>query len=103
MNPDDEEALKNKIDSYIKLSEERDRLTHEKIEFLVNCQKQNAEAIAELKRDTGDIISLYNDIQGATRIGAGVQNFLLWVAKFGVIGAGIATLVNLIGKHFGDG
>lgn len=102
MAPDDEEALKVKMDQYIKLSEDRAALTHEKIEFLVECQKQNAEAIGRLKRDTEDIINIYNNIQGASRVGVAVQNFLLWLAKFGVIGTGIAALIKLISKNFVD-
>lgn len=94
------ESINTKIDIYIELQEEMHKVHTEKIEFLISCQNVNAASIANLKNDTSDIIKLYKNVQGAARVGVGVQNFLLWVAKFGIVGTAAVALSKFVAKHF---
>lgn len=78
-----------------------------KFDKLVKAQQNNAEAISEITRsvsqlveDTGAIIQLHRDFQGAARIGKGLQGFLMWCMKWGTIGLGVATAIMWLVEHF---
>lgn len=46
--------------------------------------------------NTSSIVELSRDIQGAARIGKSFQSFIFWLAKWGSIGVGIATVLQWI-------
>lgn len=60
-----------------------------RFERLIASQERNTQAISHLIEETRDIIQLHKDIQGATRLGAKVQDFGVWLARWGVIGTAI--------------
>ena len=79
----------------------------QKFDQLFSAQSANTKAISELTASvekvvegTASIIQLHKDLQGATRVGKSVQNFMLWLLKWGAIGTGIAAVVHLIVEHF---
>lgn len=67
---------------------------------LAECNRLNAETIAQLREETRGIIALYNNLNGAARIGIAVQNFGVWVVKWPLIGTGIYTLYKWFTKHW---
>lgn len=78
-----------------------------KFDMLIEAQQNNTNAISNLTQsvsslvnDTSEIVKLHKDLQGAVRIGKGAQSFMLWCLKWGVIGAGIATVVKWLIEHF---
>lgn len=81
--------------------------TYKKFEKLITAQEENTKAISKLTesvssvvKGTSAIIQLHQDIQGAARIGKGVQGFMLWSLKWGVIGTGITTAIMWLVEHF---
>lgn len=74
---------------------------------LITAQQVNTEAITKLTKsvcvltdDTREIISTYQDIRGTVRVGSSVQKFILWLLKWGMIGAGIAAIIKWGVKFF---
>lgn len=63
--------------------------TNEKIEKMLIITQDNTKAIISLKAETRDIVDLYKDIQGATRLATNIQKFTTWVIKWPLIGSGI--------------
>jgi len=78
---------------------------HEKRE--IEARRLNTEAITELTksvteltRDTRDIVKTYKDLQGAARIGSSFQHFMIWLLKWGAIGAGVVAVIKWGVEHF---
>lgn len=59
---------------------------------LLNAQQKNSQLINTLMEETHGIVKLHRDWQGAARVGSSVQKFGVWLAKWGTIGLGLATL-----------
>ena len=79
-----------------------------KFDKLLAAQQMNADNVAELTaavstlvKDTEGIIQLHKDFQGTARVGKGVQNFMLWCLKWGLIGTGVVSGLNWLIEHFG--
>ena len=79
----------------------------ERFDKLIDAQQKNTDAISELTesvasvvKGTSSIIQLHKDFQGAARVGSGVQGFMIWVLKWGAIGAGIVAGMNWAIEHF---
>ena len=74
------------------------------LERVITVSENNTQAIAGVIEETRGLVQLQKDFQGAARIGSNLQQFLLWVAKWGVIGAGLAalahTVLDFIDGHF---
>lgn len=80
---------------------------HIKFNELIEAQHNNTKAITELTSsvsnlvdDTRDIIKLHQDFQGTVRIGANAQGFMLWLLKWGIVGAGLVAVIKWTSKHF---
>jgi len=83
--------------------------TFMKFNKLIKAQEENTKAISKLTesvssvvKGTSAIIQLHKDIQGAARIGKGVQGFMLWCLKWGFIGTGVATGLMWLIDHFNN-
>lgn len=70
---------------------------------LFELQRQNAEAITLLTKNTKDIIQLHKDLRGAVRIGTTIQHFGIWLMKWPVIGLGLYTAWNWLINHLPTG
>jgi hypothetical protein len=99
--------LCEKFEQHVVRFEQHELDEGEKFDKLIKAQQANTDAIAVLTEsvsslvdDTSSIIKIHKDFQGAVRVGSGVQNFMLWLMKWGVIGAGLATLVMWVIDHF---
>lgn len=51
-----------------------------------------AESLQRLEKNTEGVVKLFDDWKGTVRIGTSAQHFGLWLAKWGVIGAGLAAI-----------
>ena len=73
-----------------------------KFDQMIAIITENTISINKLAESTQQIVDLQRDLKGVVRIGSGLKNFLVWVAKFGVVGAAIVAATNEILKHFGS-
>lgn len=78
-----------------------------KFDKLVAAQQRNTDAVSNLTisvtslvENTSSVVQLHKDLQGAARVGKGVQNFMLWLLKWGFIGAGISAAIMWVSTHF---
>lgn len=53
--------------------------------------RELAESVRSIADSTSGIVRVYEDVQGAARVGRAVQAFLLWLAKWGTIGVALAA------------
>lgn len=99
--------LEAKLNQHV--NEFRDYRTEESEKFshLLRAQQENTDAIAKLTRsvsrlvdDTSAIVQLHKDFTGAARVGKGVQDFIVWCMKWGMIGAGVATMIAWVLQKF---
>jgi len=81
----------------------------EKFDRLIEAQQINTDSIAELAgsvatlvEDTSSIVELQRDFQGTMRLGNGVQRFMLWCLKWGMIGTGMSVIVKWVVEYFGN-
>jgi len=56
-------------------------------------------AINTIEVSTKGIIQLHKDVEGAVRLGKGLQSFFLWCLKWGVIGTAAAFIINWLVDH----
>ncbi len=82
-----------RFDSHVADGELRWQQQQQMWESIAESQKANATAISVLIRETRDVVQLTRDVQGAARIGHGLQSFVLWMLKWGTIGAAIVAAV----------
>jgi hypothetical protein len=87
--------------------ERHEKNNGERFNQLFQAQKTNTdaignltEAVSSLVQDTSSIIQLHKDFQGAARVGKGLQGFMVWLLKWGVIGAGVVALMNWVIEYF---
>lgn len=99
--------LFEQFDQHVERFEQHEREEGDRFNKLVKAQQANADAVANLTRqvsslvgDTKEIIQLHKDFQGTARIGRGIQNFMMWLLKWGTIGVGIVAMLNIIIDHF---
>lgn len=71
---------------------------------LIDAQQKNTDAIALLIEETREVVQLHRDIQGTARVGKSLQNFIIWLLKWGAVGTGIAVALkgaaDFIGKFW---
>jgi len=87
--------------------EKHENDTFAKFNKLIEAQEANTKSISKLTESvssvvegTSAIIQLHKDVQGAARIGKGVQGFMLWCLKWGAIGTGVVTGLMWVIEHF---
>lgn len=65
----------------------------QRMDTLVKAIETNTKSISTLSDETRSIVKIHNDIQATARVGKTLQSFLLWLTKWGVIGAALATAI----------
>jgi len=65
---------------------------NDSIQECIGCLTECSKNIKDLSENTKDIVQAWNDVQGTARIGKNVQGFLISIAKWPLIGAGLYTL-----------
>lgn len=90
----------NEFRQHVERCEERFQKGDDQFQQLISAQQKNTDAIASLIEETREVVQLHKDIQGATRLGKGLQSFLAWVIKWPLIGAGLYAGISWVIKHF---
>ncbi len=79
----------------------------DRAEEVIASQELNTKAVSDLTKqmsnligETREVIHLHQDMQGAIRIGKGVQSFVFWLLKWGAIGGGLASGILWLSEHF---
>lgn len=92
-------AIEDKIERLILKQEElsialaKDRRESDAVvRSLVATTAETQQQLGILIQETRGLMTLYRDIEGIGRLGAKAQVFLLWVAKWPVIGGGCYVL-----------
>lgn len=68
---------------------------------LIDSQAALTREVSFLVESTKGVVSLYDDIQGAVRIGSAAQRFGTWIIKWPLIGTGLfAAWKWLSGMHW---
>lgn len=81
----------------------RDDYWRVQFDRVVKSQEATTLATKELARQTKDVVELHRDIQGAARIGIKVQDFMIWMAKWGVIGSAIIAGITFVAEQMDKG
>lgn len=84
--------LAEDFDSHRQKAEERWDHEDKRHEALLGAVEQNTQSVKQLTESTKDLVQLYKDVQSVGRVGGKVQKFMLWVAKWPVIGAGLYAI-----------
>lgn len=61
------------------------------VETTARMVQDNTAACKALESSTADVVRVFRDVEGAVRIGAGIQKTVATVAKLGTVGAVIAA------------
>ena len=85
---------------YWEWQEERWMQLADMVEQNTQTTRDLAESVQSIAESTAGVVRLYEDVNAAARIGGGVQRFVLWVGKWGTIGAAIAYGVSWVVRHF---
>lgn len=56
--------------------------------------------VDNIARSTNGVVKLYRDAQGAANLGTGLQKFMLWLLKWGLIGAAIVHGIQWVLERF---
>ena len=70
------------------------------VEENTQTTRELAESVCKIADSTAGVVRIYDDVQGAARVGAALQRFIVWVAKWGTIGAGLAVGMSWVVRHF---
>lgn len=80
--------------------EERMKSVESELAMVALMQEQNTKNIAVLTGNISSLVQLQTSIQGAVTVGRSVQNFLAWIIKWPVIGAGAYAIIKYIKEFF---
>lgn len=64
--------------------------------LITTLQQQNTTNIALLIAETRALVNLQKNIEGTLSVGKAVQNFMSYIIKWPVIGAGIYSIVKFL-------
>ena len=73
----------------------------ERFDCMIAAQERNTKAVEALVESTQGVVSLYNDVQGAARVGLALQSFIVWVSKWTLLGTVAAAGAVWLSEHFG--
>lgn len=96
MSGDEMEKLYQEFEKHQRAFEDFKKEQEKRWDQVLDMVQQNTIATRNLTKSTEGIIQLYNDVHGAIRVGVGIQQFVIWSAKWGVVGTLIAAAVTYI-------
>lgn len=70
------------------------------VEQNTQTTRELAESVQAVAQSTAGVVKVYDDLNAAARVGGAVQRFIVWVAKWGTIGTGLAFGLQWIIRHF---
>ena len=83
--------LNQKLEDHIEHTNARFDKGDERFDIISKCLMDNTAAVNRSSEETKELVTLWHDIQGVTRIGMSVQRFGIWVIKWPLIGGGLYT------------
>lgn len=92
--------LREEFEEHRELQEERWEQLAMMVEQNTQTTRELAESVRTVAESTAGVVRLYEDVHAAARVGSGLQRFILWVAKWGTIGAGVAVGLSWVVRHF---
>jgi hypothetical protein len=92
--------LREEFEAHRELQEERWEQLAMMVEQNTQTTREIAESVRAVADSTAGVVRLYEDIHAAARVGAGLQRFILWVAKWGTVGTGVAFGLDWVVRHF---
>jgi len=99
-------SLEQDFREHLKYTQRRFREMDEMFADIKAAQLENARQISELTTalnaqitQTAGVVEAFNNMRGAVKVGVAVQDFVIWLGKWGVVGAAIAGAVTWILKH----
>lgn len=92
--------LRREFEEHRELQDERWEQLALMVEANTQTTREIAESVKSVADSTAGVVKLYEDVGAAARVGAAVQRFVLWVAKWGTIGAGVAVGLSWLVRHF---
>lgn len=81
------------FDEHVKSMDQRFCALSEQMACNTEAVTRLAESVDRHAKNSAGVIELYNDFQGTIRMGTRLQAFIKWLLGFGVVGAGVAWLV----------
>jgi hypothetical protein len=66
----------------------------------IKIQQENAVQLKALAADTAGVIAIYTNTKSVVRAGTAVQNGMMWMIKWGVIGTGIVAIGDYLIEFF---
>lgn len=67
------------------------QLQDERWTELADMVRKNTEAVELMAKSTEGVVKLYEDLQGAARVGVGLRKLLVWLTATGTAGASISA------------
>lgn len=92
--------LRREFEEHRELQDERWEQLALMVEANTQTTREIAESVRSVAESTAGVVKLYEDVGAAARVGAAVQRFVLWVAKWGTLGAGTAYGLSWVVRHF---
>ena len=89
-------AMHHDLKTIIKRFDTHEETEARKFSEMICAIADNTKSVNRLATSVEPMLDLQRDLQGTAKIGKSVQAFLLWLLKWGAIGAGIATAVKYI-------
>lgn len=96
-----------RLNDHLERFEDHEAEDHKKFQRLLEAQQKNTDALSDLTESvsyvvegTASLIRLHKDFQGAARLGSGMQKFMLWMLKWGIVGTGVVAGIRWISEHF---
>ena len=91
--------MREKFDNLSNRFDAHEASETKKFNDMISAVNKNTESINKLAGETVEIVKLYRDLQGATRVGKRVQDFLFWLTKWGTLGAILGGVIIWVKKH----
>ena len=99
-------STEERLNTHIKLSQERFergdqqfKILQEQQSQLISQLAQLTSAVSRLSESTKGVVDAYTSVQGAVKVGVALQNIVIWVAKWGVLGTALAAIMNWLLSH----
>lgn len=92
--------LRREFEEHRELQDERWEQLALMVEANTQTTREIAESVRSVAESTAGVVKLYEDVGAAARVGAALQRFILWIAKWGTLGAGAAYGMSWVVRHF---
>lgn len=92
--------LRKEFEEHRELQEEKWEQLAIMVEQNIQTTREMAESVKAIADSTAGVVRLYEDVHAAARVGSALQRFIVWVAKWGTLGTGLAFGLQWVVRHF---